>query len=246
MVAFYDELLKQNTSLWSSMTESMGNLGHGGMQGMSSFWREAGGKSMERMLKGGFPNRIGPACFHQEKLDDAVKQMGTLNMALLEFTSYMALPVEAAFKQAMKEMGSGSSPEEWKAFGERMMRHMETGYQGLFTSKGYIDALDMLMVAAGEARHQVMGVGDDVLTAAGVPTVKEMDALSKDLYLLTKRVSALEKERAAARPADAPQKSPAEPAVEGAEKRTSPVSGAAEKKPTPVAAGGEGKPGVKG
>lgn len=193
MAAFYEELFKQNASLWNSMSDSIGNLGKEGFSGLASFWRESGGKSMERFLTGGFPSRIGPACFHQEKVDEAVKRMGTLNIAVLEFTAYMMMPVESAFKQAVKEVGSAKSPEDWKAFAENMMRHMEDGYKGLFTSKGYLDALDMLMVSAGEARNQVMGVGEDALTAAGVPSMREMDALSQDLYRLKKRVGALEK-----------------------------------------------------
>ncbi|VVS93522.1 poly(R)-hydroxyalkanoic acid synthase subunit PhaE [Desulfoluna spongiiphila] len=194
MAAFYEELFKQNATLWNSMSESMGTLGKDGVSGLASFWRESGGKSMERFLTGGFPSRIGPACFHQEKMDGAVKNLGALNVAILEFTAYMMLPVEAAFKHAVKEVGSASTPEDWKAFGDHMMRHMEEGYQGLFTSKGYLDALDMLMVTAGEARHQVVGVGEDVLQAAGVPSLREMDALSKDLYQLKKRVGVLERE----------------------------------------------------
>ncbi|VFQ45681.1 poly(R)-hydroxyalkanoic acid synthase subunit PhaE [Desulfoluna butyratoxydans] len=194
MAAFYEELFKQNATLWNSMSESMGSLGNDGMTGFTSFWRESGGKAMERFLTGGFPGRIGPACFHQEKVDGAVKHLGALNAALLEFTAYMMLPVEAAFKHAVKEVGSANTPEDWKAFGEHMMRHMEEGYQGLFTSKGYLDALDMLMVTAGEARHRMMGVGEDLLQASGVPSLREMDALSRDVYQLKKRVGVLEKE----------------------------------------------------
>jgi len=193
MAAFYEELFKQNATLWSGMSESMGSFGKDGISEMASFWRGSGEKSMERFLTGVFPSRIGPACFHQEKVDGAVKQLGALNVAVLEFTAYMMMPVEAAFKQAVKEVGSASTPEDWKAFGDHMMRHMEDGYQGLFTSKGYLEALDMLMVSAGDARHQMMGVGEDVLQAAGIPSLRETDAISKDLYQLRKRVGALEK-----------------------------------------------------
>ncbi|BCS98533.1 hypothetical protein DSLASN_41650 [Desulfoluna limicola] len=193
MTAINDGVLREYTAMWRRLMESMGTGGQDGVSGMASFWRESSGKYMDRLFKGGFPAHIGPACMHQEKVDEALKQLGSLNMAALEFTAYMVLPAEAAFKQTVKEMGSGSSPEEWNAFGERMMRHMESGYQGLFTSKGYLNALDMLMASAGEARNQVMGVGEDLLTVAGVPAVREVDAISRDLYLLAKRVAALEK-----------------------------------------------------
>ena len=197
MTAFYEEWVKKNTSLWSNMSESMGSFGQGGISEMASFWRESGGKSLEWLLKGGLPSRVGPSCFHQEKMDDAVKQMGLLNVAMLEFSAYMMLPVEAAFKQSIKEVGDVSRPEAWSAFGENMMRHLEKGYEGLFTSKGYLDALDMLMVSAGDARHQMMDVGEDFLTVAGIPSLREMDALSQDLYGLKKRVAALEQKDSA-------------------------------------------------
>ncbi len=133
---------------------------------------------------------------YQERFTNAADKFNVFQATLAEFVSVLYLPVEKSFKVVQDQLSrmadQGQVPEKSKEFYRLWVKVLEGHYMTLFKSPEYNEVLSRILNALGEfniARQQVL---QDAMQTLPVPTLKEMDELYKEIYLLKKRVRELE------------------------------------------------------
>jgi len=89
----------------------------------------------------------------------------------------------------------GELPDKSKDYYQMWIKILEGHYMKLFQSPEYIQSLGNALGALGDftaARHKIM---EDLLQMMPIPTQTDMDELYKDIYLLKKRIKALERQK---------------------------------------------------
>jgi len=144
--------------------------------------------------------QLGLARYYQERLHRLADQANVLNAALSEFLYLLYLPMEKSvqvLQDKVEELAKeGKVPDKAKEYYNLWVKILEGHYMNLFKSPEYLAAFrEMLDQAENyvQAKNEVL---QDVLQSLPVPTNRDMDNVYKDLYLLKKRVRALEKELA--------------------------------------------------
>lgn len=140
--------------------------------------------------------QVGLGRFHQERSLQAVDKYNSFQLVLLEFLHMLYLPVEKSLKSLQGEMAetteAGASDEKSKNYYNLWIKLLEGEYMELFQQPGYADAMGKTLCALNEFVEARQAVVNDVLKQLNVPTNQDMDELSKEIYLLKKRVRALE------------------------------------------------------
>ncbi|HOF04298.1 MAG TPA: poly(R)-hydroxyalkanoic acid synthase subunit PhaE [Syntrophales bacterium] len=144
--------------------------------------------------------QLGLARYYQERLHRLADQANVLNAALSEFLYLLYLPMEKSvqvLQDKVEELAKeGKVPDKAKEYYNLWVKILEGHYMNLFKSPEYLAAFREMLDQAEiyvQAKNEVL---QDVLQSLPVPTNRDMDNVYKDLYLLKKRVRALEKELA--------------------------------------------------
>jgi class III poly(R)-hydroxyalkanoic acid synthase PhaE subunit len=150
-------------------------------------------KEFSRYLK---VPQIGLGRFHQERSLHAVDKLNTLQLVLSEFLHMLYLPVEKSLKSLQEKMvemtEAGPLDEKSKTYYNLWIKLLEGEYMKLFKQPEYADAMGKTLGALNEfvgARQEVV---NEVLKQVNIPTNPDLDELSKEIYLLKKRVRTLE------------------------------------------------------
>ena len=150
-------------------------------------------KEFSRYLK---VPQIGLGRFHQERSLHAVDKLNTLQLVLSEFLHMLYLPVEKSLKSLQEEMvemtEAGPLDEKSKTYYNLWIKLLEGEYMKLFKQPEYADAMGKTLGALNEfvgARQEMV---NEVLKQVNIPTNHDLDELSKEIYLLKKRVRTLE------------------------------------------------------
>lgn len=137
---------------------------------------------------------------YQTKMQQVIDKSNIFQVKFLEFLYFLYIPFEKSFQVVQDSLAAmadeGSLPEDAKDYYKMWVKQLEDHYMSLFRSKEYTDSLSQVIDAMSDfiaARQQIV---QDSFKAFGVPVEKDMDELYKDIYLLKKRIRALEKEAA--------------------------------------------------
>ena len=90
---------------------------------------------------------------------------------------------------------AGELPDDSKTYYQMWIKILEGHYMTLFKSPEYAEVMGETLNALEDYKMTSEKVMEDILEMFPVPTQKDMDELYKEIYLLKKKVKALEKER---------------------------------------------------
>jgi class III poly(R)-hydroxyalkanoic acid synthase PhaE subunit len=140
--------------------------------------------------------QVGLGRFHQERSLHATDKYNTFQLVLLEFLHMLYLPVERSLKSLQEKMAemaeAGPLDEKSKTYYNLWIKLLEGEYMELFQQPEFADLMGKTLGALNEFVGARQAVIDDVLKQLNIPTNQDMDELSKEIYLLKKRVRALE------------------------------------------------------
>ena len=141
--------------------------------------------------------QVGLGRFHQERSLHATDKYNTFQLVLLEFLHMLYLPVERSLKSLQEKMAemaeAGPLDEKSKTYYNLWIKLLEGEYMELFQQPKFADLMGKTLGALNESTQARQAVIDDVLKQMNIPTNQDLDELSKEIYLLKKRVRALEK-----------------------------------------------------
>ena len=141
--------------------------------------------------------QLGLTRFYQEKMNRAVDRFNVFQVEAAEFLYLLYVPMERSLGvmgEKFQEMSKdGNLSENYKDYYNMWIKILEGHYMTLFKSPDYTRALNKALSSAEDfiiARKELL---TDALKTLHVPTEKDIDELYKELYLLKKKVKALEK-----------------------------------------------------
>jgi poly[(R)-3-hydroxyalkanoate] polymerase subunit PhaE len=142
--------------------------------------------------------QIGLTRFYQEKMNQTIDKYNIFQTRVTAFLQILSLPVEKSFQVMQEKLtelaDEGLLPEGSKAYYQMWIKILEGHYMTLFQSVEYTEILNQTLYAMSEfseAKKELLQ--STLLYMLPVPTQKEMDELYKEIYLLKKRIKALEK-----------------------------------------------------
>jgi polyhydroxyalkanoate synthase subunit PhaE len=153
-------------------------------------------KEFSRYLK--IP-QIGLNRFHQERMMRAVDKHNSLQLMLSEFLHTLYLPIEKSLNSLQEKMvemtEAGPLDEKSKTYYNLWIKLLEGHYMQLFKEPEYAEVMAKTLCALNEFSEARQSVVNDLLKQMNIPNNVDLDELSKEIYLLKKRVRLLEKER---------------------------------------------------
>ena len=87
----------------------------------------------------------------------------------------------------------GPLDEKSKTYYNLWIKSLEGHYMELFQTSEYAEAMRKTLHALHEFTNAKQAVIDDGLKQLNIPTFRDVDELSKEIYLLKKRIRELEK-----------------------------------------------------
>lgn len=133
---------------------------------------------------------------YQERFTEAADKYNIFQATLAEFMSLLYLPMEKSFKVMQDQLAvmadEGKVPEKSKELYRMWVKVLEGHYMALFKSPEYNEALSRILDSLGQFHAAKQQILQDAMKTLPVPTLSEMDELSKEIYLLKKRVRDLE------------------------------------------------------
>lgn len=160
-------------------------------------WTELYEKDFRKFLN--LP-QVGLTRFYQEKMIRSVDKFNIFQTAMAEFLRLLSLPMEKSFQVMQEKMAELAEeeklPEDSKEYYQMWIKTLEGHYMTLFQSPEYTRALNKTLDSLSEfsaVKKEILQ--DTIQHTLPVPTQKEMDELFKEIYLLKKRIKALEKNK---------------------------------------------------
>jgi class III poly(R)-hydroxyalkanoic acid synthase PhaE subunit len=165
-------------------------------QNAFTLWNELYEKEFRQFLH--LP-QLGLTRFYQERVGRAVDEFNIFQAKVAEFLHIFFLPMEKSYKvmqEKLTEMAeAGELPDDSKAYYQMWIKILEGHYMTLFKSPEYVNAMGQTLNSLENYKMTAEKVIEDILGMLPVPTQKDMDELYKEIYLLKKKVKALEKEK---------------------------------------------------
>ena len=141
--------------------------------------------------------QLGLTRVYQERINRAADKFNVFQVEAAEFLYLLYLPMEKSLRvmgEKFRELSQeGNLSENFKDYYNMWIKILEGHYMTLFKSPEYSMALSKAINSAEDfidARQELLA---DALKALHIPTDKDMDELYKELYLLKKKVKALQK-----------------------------------------------------
>ena len=142
--------------------------------------------------------QLGLTRFYQEKMITLVDKFNRFQVNMFEFMYVLYLP----FWEVLKVMHGNlaeindkdAMPKNFNDYYKIWIKMLEEKYMELFKSTEYIHVLGNALEATNEFLSARQAILQDILKMSGIPGVKDMDELYKDIYSLKKRIAVLEKE----------------------------------------------------
>ena len=157
-------------------------------------WKEIYEKEFKQVLN--IP-QMGLTSLYQTRMNQAVDKFNVFQAAAAELSRVLFLPVEKSFRVMQEKVGEltkeGKHPENTRDYYVMWLRILEGHYMSLFKSAEYSAVLSNTLEAMEDflgARKKVL---QDVLQTLPVATSKDMEELSRQVYLLNKKVKELAK-----------------------------------------------------
>lgn len=141
--------------------------------------------------------QLGLTRFYQEKASRALDKSNLFQAALSEFLRLLYLPMSKSYVVLQEKLGEiaekGELPEDPKKYYQMWIKILEGHYMTLFQSPEYGKTLRNVLDTMSEFSIIKNDVIEDMLNTTPVATQRDMDDLYKEMYLLKKRIKALEK-----------------------------------------------------
>jgi hypothetical protein len=141
--------------------------------------------------------QLGLTRFYQEKANQTLDKFNLFQTAIGEFIRLLYLPMTKSYsvlQQKLAELSeSGELPEDPQKYYQMWIKILEGHYMTLFQSTEYIETMGKTLDAMSEFSTAKNDLLEDILTMFPISTQKDMDDLYKEIYLLKKRIKALEK-----------------------------------------------------
>ena len=141
--------------------------------------------------------QLGLTRFYQEKVNQTLDKFNLFQTAIGEFLRLLYLPVTKSFSVVQEKLGelseAGELPEDSQEYYQMWIKILEGHYMTLFQSTEYIETMGKTLDAMSEFSAAKNDLLEDMLNMLPIPKQKDMDDLYKDIYLLKKRIKALEK-----------------------------------------------------
>lgn len=141
--------------------------------------------------------QLGLGRLYQERVLEAVDKLNTLQLLLSEFYHMLYMPVEKSIlslQQEISEMeADGTLDDNSKTYYNLWIKLLEGHYMELFKRPEYAELMGKVVGAVNEFVTAKQAVINDLLKQTNIPTIQDMDELSREIYLLKKRIRTLEK-----------------------------------------------------
>jgi hypothetical protein len=141
--------------------------------------------------------QLGLTRFYQEKFSRTLDKFNLFQAAMSEFLRLLYLPVSKSYVVLQEKLGeiaeAGELPEDSKQLYQIWIKILEGHYMTLFQSPEYGKTLRNLLNTMSEFSVTKNDLMQDMLATMPISTQKDMDDLYKEIYLLKKRIKALEK-----------------------------------------------------
>jgi class III poly(R)-hydroxyalkanoic acid synthase PhaE subunit len=143
--------------------------------------------------------QLGLTRFYQEKYNHALDKFNRLQSQFGEFMVIFFAPMEKAMRllqeDLAKRVDAGELSGDYNAHYRQWVKILEGQYMRLFATEDFKTKLVETLNALNEFLVARDAVIEDALKSVSVPTQHELDEVYKELYILKKRVRALEKGR---------------------------------------------------
>ena len=143
--------------------------------------------------------QLGLTRLYQEKMIRWMDKFNIYQSTVMEFSRLLSLPMEKSFQVLQEKVSElidkGDLPEDPKKYYQIWIKILEGHYMTLFQSPEYIRILNKTLDSMSEFSKAKKEIIQHSLDMLPVPTHKEMDELYKEIYLLKKRIKALEKKK---------------------------------------------------
>jgi len=141
--------------------------------------------------------QLGLARFYQEKMNAVMDKYNIYQATMAEFQRLLYLPITRSFSVLQEKLGKIAQenplPEDPKTYYHMWVKILEGHYMTLFQSPEYIETLGKTLNATSEFTKAKNDIIQDMLSSFPIPTEKDVDELYREIYLLKKRIKALEK-----------------------------------------------------
>ena len=165
-------------------------------QNAFALWNELYEKEFRQFLH--IP-QLGLTRFYQERVGRTVDKFNIFQAKVAEFLHIFSLPMEKSQKvmqDKLTEMAeAGELPDDSKAYYQMWIKILEGHFMTLFKSPEFANAMGQTLNALEDYKISQEKVIEDILGMFPVPTQTDMDELYKEIYLLKKKVKALEKKK---------------------------------------------------
>lgn len=182
-----DWMIKRNASISSADMQDLDRE-------MLKSLHETYEKEFSRYLK--MP-QIGLNRLYQERALQAVDKMNLMQLAMSDFLHMLYMPIEKSLNSLQQEMAkmaeAGPLDEKYKTYYNLWIKLLEGHYMELFKRPEYAETMSKALVALNDFVDARQAVINDSLQQLNIPNNNDLDELSKEIYLLKKRVRALEK-----------------------------------------------------
>ncbi len=134
---------------------------------------------------------------YQERYNHFLDKFNLYQTAINEFLYMFYIPMEKSFSVMQEQMETlaekGEFHDDFKAYYNIWIKILEGHYMTLLKSPEYTEVMAQTIDSLAQYKQAKEDFLADLLQEFPVPTLKEMDALYKDIYVLKKRVNALSK-----------------------------------------------------
>ncbi|MFA5110629.1 MAG: poly(R)-hydroxyalkanoic acid synthase subunit PhaE [Desulfobaccales bacterium] len=136
-------------------------------------------------------------CLSQEDVNQAMDKFNQFQAAMAEFIYLIYLPVKKSLRAMGGGQGNGGADErpseEFKEYYKRWLKLLEGHYMILFQSREYTGTLSHALNALEDFFTAKQKLTNDAMTALGLPTLRDLDEVYREMYLLKKSVKEMAK-----------------------------------------------------
>lgn len=141
---------------------------------------------------------LGITRFYQERMNKTMEAYASFQSSLSDFFQLLRIPLEEASDAFQEEMSQAvrygrDNVHDHQELYRRWIEKLEKYYMSLLKSQRYTEALGKTLSSLCEYRKAREQFLLDILKEWPIATTQDVDEISKDLYLLKKRVKKLEK-----------------------------------------------------
>jgi class III poly(R)-hydroxyalkanoic acid synthase PhaE subunit len=141
--------------------------------------------------------QLGLTRSYQEKLNQSLDKYNLFQAAMTEFLHLLSVPLEKSSRVLQDKVAelvqNGKLPEDPKHYYHMWIKILEGHFMTLFQSQQYTETMAKTLDALNQflaARNQVL---EDAFKLLPVCTLRDMDEINREIYVLKKRIRELEK-----------------------------------------------------